>query len=384
MQVVMTLSKKMNPGLKVTLLGAAMNLLLSLGKFVGGVMGNSTAMVADAIHSLSDLLTDAVVMFSHKIGQMPRDEDHPYGHGRAENIGAAIVGGIIILAGCGLGYEVWQTIESGTQKVPHWIAVWAAILSILSKEGLFRYTRIIGEKIKSPSVIANAWHHRSDAISSIAALIGILGAMQGHPILDPLAGGVVALMIAKVGFDIASGGVNDLMDTAVSEEKYQDIRRIMKEIPGVVEHHDLRTRRIGGEILMDVHILVNNDLTVSEGHQIADTVRRKLMLAIDNVQDVLVHVDAEMDDAVESLYSINREELNRLIAPIIDQAEGVLAHTRFQVHYLKGKIILDLFVRVDPKITIEESRPILSNLKRRLENEKHISEINVYLDINQG
>lgn len=379
----MPLSIKMNPGLKVTLLGAVMNLLLSIGKFVGGVMGNSTAMVADAIHSLSDLLTDAVVMFSHKIGQMPRDKDHPYGHGRAENIGATAIGGIIILAGCGLAYEVWQTIESGSQKTPGWIAAWAAVISILTKEWLFRYTRTVGEKIRSPSVVANAWHHRSDAISSVAALIGIVGAIRGHTILDPLAGGVVALMIARVGFEIASGGIKDLMDTAVSEEKNQKIRSILDGIPGVVEHHDLRTRRIGGEILMDVHILVNSDLTVSEGHQIADNVRRDLMKTIDNVQDVLVHVDAEMDDMVEPLYAISREELDQIIAPIIDQAQGVQKHTRFQVHFLKGKILVDLFVRVDSKLTIEECRSILSNLKRRLEIEKHIDEINVYLDINQ-
>ncbi len=373
----------MSPGLRVTILGAVTNLVLALAKFVGGVLGGSTALVADAFHSLSDLLTDGVVLFTHRIGQKPRDEDHPYGHGRAETIGATLVGSIIIFTGFGLGYDVWQTIESGTERVPEWIALAAAAFSIVTNEGLFRYTKAVGEKISSPSIIANAWHHRSDAISSIAALAGIFGAMRGHPIMDPLAGGVVAVMIVKVGYDIASGGLRDLMDTGLSEENTRKIQEMVNNIPGVIAYHDLRTRRIGGEILMDVHILVDNDLTVSEGHKIADTVRRNLMVAFANVQDVLVHVDSEVDDIIEPLYPVTREELKTLIEPVIAETEGVLNQSKFLVHYLKGKTNIDLFVRVDKTKTVQESETILHNLKKRLKGENRVDDVNIYLDVNQ-
>jgi len=165
----MAVSKKMNPGVKATLVGAAANLSLCVVKFIGGIMGNSTAMVADAIHSVSDLLTDAIVLFTHRIGQKPKDEDHPYGHGRAETLGTTAVGFFIIAAGIGLAYEAWGIIQSGSTQIPKTLAAGTALISIDINEWLFRYTRKIGEKSNSPTLVANAWHHRSDAISSIAA-----------------------------------------------------------------------------------------------------------------------------------------------------------------------------------------------------------------------
>ena len=373
----------MGPGFKVTLVGAGSNLFLSSIKFIGGILGNSTAMIADAFHSLSDLLTDGVVLLTHKIGQIPKDEDHPYGHGRAETIGATVVGSIIILAGFGLGYEVWKTIESGLEKIPNWIAAFIAGLSILIKEGLFHYTRIAGEQLKSPSIVANAWHHRSDAVSSIAALIGVVGALNGHPIMDPLAGGVVAVIIIKFGYDIAAGGVRDLMDTALSEEKTREIHEVLKSIPQVIRYHDLRARGIGGEVLMDVHVQVKNDLTVSEGHTIAETVRRKLIKTLDNVQDVLVHIDPEDDDLIVPVYSTDREALKKLIGPLLLETESITEMTKMQLHFFQGKNIVDLFIRMDQNQTTEERDRTLQHLKKRLESEKQIDEINFYLDINQ-
>ena len=222
----MSLFTNISPGVKATLVGALANLLLSVVKFIGGILGNSTALIADAVHSLSDLLTDAIVLATHKIGQMPADSNHPYGHGRAETIGATIVGVVIILAGIWIAYDVSQVIASGSQLVPTWLAAGAAFISILVNEGIFHYTRNVGEKINSPAIIANAWHHRSDAISSVAALIGILGAHFGYTIMDPLAGGVVALMILKVGYGILTDGLRDLMDTGLSEDQTGEIPRL--------------------------------------------------------------------------------------------------------------------------------------------------------------
>lgn len=189
---------KNNPGVRIIAIGALANLVLAALKIAGGIFGRSTAMLADGIHSLSDLLTDVVVLFTHKIGQLPADENHPYGHGRAETIGATLVGAVIIIAGFGLAYESWKIISTGAFRTPLISAAVAAVFSIIINEVLFRYTRTVGEETNSPSIVANAWHHRSDAISSVAALVGIGGAMAGYPIMDPIAAILVSIMILKV------------------------------------------------------------------------------------------------------------------------------------------------------------------------------------------
>lgn len=370
-----------NEGMKITLQGVAVNIFLAAVKFVGGVLGKSTALIADSVHSLSDLLTDVVVLFSHRIGQMPKDEGHPYGHGRAETIGAVIIGSAIVLVAMGLAYEVWKVIEMGKLLVPEWMAAVAAALSILTKEVLFHYTKKVGEKINSPAIVANAWHHRSDAISSIACLIGILGAMQGYPLLDPLAGGVVALMIGKAGTDIFFDAMRDLMDSSLQDNEIHRINEIIGSTPGVRQFHDLRTRRIGGQVLIDVHILVDPGISVTEGHNISENVRHKVSQAFPNVQDVLVHVDAEETMDGEAPYGVMREDLDELTAPVIAACEDIAGNVRMQVHYLEGKNIVEFFVQVDGAKTVAETKAILKNLKIRLESLEKIDRAKVYLDV---
>ncbi len=373
----------LSPGIKVTLVGAAANLFLSAIKFVGGWLGLSTAMIADALHSLSDLVTDFVVLTSHKIGMMPADDDHPYGHGRAETIGATLVGSMIIVAAIGIGLEAWEVIESGSEHIPTWLAAAAAIVSILVNEGLFQYTVKVGEETNSPSVVANAWHHRSDALSSVAALAGISGALLGYPILDPVAGIVVALMILKFGFEIFVGGFRDLMDTGLSEKKIRRIQDVIDGIPEVVRYHDLRTRRVGGEIMMDVHIQVDHDLTVTEGHTIAERVRRNLIKEFDNLQDVLVHVDAEADDAIEPIFPATREDLKNIVDPLLEPESDWLEKTGMRVHHIKGKTIVDLFLRVKNTASLEQAQSQLDDIKTSLIEAQEIDAVNVYLDMNE-
>jgi len=372
-----------SPGVKATLVGALANLLLSLVKFIGGIVGNSTALVADAVHSLSDLLTDAIVLATHKIGQMPADSNHPYGHGRAETIGATIVGVVIILAGIWIAYDVSQVIASGSQLVPTWLAAGAAFFSILVNEGIFHYTRNVGEKINSPAIVANAWHHRSDAISSIAALTGILGAHFGYPIMDPLAGGVVALMILKVGYGILTDGLRDLMDTGLSEDQTREIQKIIDGIPEVKKFHDLRTRTLGGEIFMDVHILVDTDLTVTEGHAAAERVRRSLINAFDKVQDVMVHVDGEEDHKLLQIYSATRADLKKIVDPMIKDAGLAVKRTRMRVHHLQGTTLIEIYLQADPDKSIRELNPLLEDLKERLKSTPEIDDVRIFLDVNE-
>ena len=371
----------MNPGIKVTLVGTASNLILSIIKFIGGIIGNSAAMVADAVHSISDLLTDLIVLITLKIGQKPKDDDHPYGHGKAESLGTTAVGFFIISAGVGLAYEAWDMIQSGISRIPEPLAAGTALISIFIKEWLFRYTRSVGKKSNSSLLLANAWHHRSDAISSIAALVGIIGAMLGFPALDPIAAAIVAFMIMKVGYELTLGGFRDLMDTALNEKDTQKLQTTIDNISGVIKSHDLRTRKIGGEVLMDVHILVDSDLTVTEGHEVADRVRRQLIKEYPNTQDVLVHVDGYDDSEVESIYNISRNDVELLLAPILANTDGKLKKTQLRIHHLKGKNVVELYLHGDSTKTITETETCLKEIKSHLLKNEHVDGVKLYLEV---
>ena len=371
----------MNPGIKVTLVGTVSNLILSIIKFIGGIIGNSAAMIADAVHSLSDLLTDIIVLITLKIGQKPKDDDHPYGHGKAESLGTTIVGFFIILAGIGLAYEAWEIVQSEVSRIPEPLAAGTALISIFIKEWLFRYTRSVGKKSNSSILLANAWHHRSDAISSIAALIGIIGSIAGFPLLDPIASAVVSFMIMKVGYELTLGGFRDLMDTALNEKDTQILQATIDNISGVIKSHDLRTRKVGEEILMDVHIQVDSDLTVTEGHEVAERVRRKLIKNYKNTQDVLVHVDCYDDSEVESIYNISRDDVEVLLAPILASSERTLKKTQLRVHHLRGKNIVELYLHGDPTKTMTETETCLKEVKSNLLKNEHIDGVKLYLEV---
>jgi len=371
----------MNPGIKVTLVGTASNLLLSIIKLIGGIIGNSAALVADAVHSISDLLTDVIVLITLKIGQKPKDDNHPYGHGKVESLGTTAIGFFVISAGLGLAYEAWDIIQSGAPRSPELLAAGIALISIFIKEWLFRYTRSVGKKSSSSILLANAWHHRSDAISSIAALIGIIGSMAGFPVLDPIAAAMVSFMIIKVGYELTLGGFRDLMDTALNEKDTQKLQTTIDDISGVIKSHDLRTRKIGEGILMDVHIQVDSDLTVTEGHEVGERVRRQLIKNYPNTQDVLVHVDSYDDSKVETIYNISRNDVEILLTPILANTENMLKKTQLRLHYLQGKNIVELYLHGDSTKTISEIDTCLKDVKRNLLKNKHIDGVKLYLEV---
>jgi len=246
---------------------------------------------------------------------------------------------------------------------------------------LFRYTRSVSEKSNSSLLLANAWHHRSDAISSIAALVGIIGAMLGFPALDPIAATMVAFMIMKVGYELTLGGFRDLMDTALDEKDTRNIQVAIDNISGVLKSHDLRTRKIGGEILMDVHIQVDSDLTVTEGHEVAERVRRQLIKNYPNTQDVLVHVDGYDDSEVESIYNISRDDVEHLLTSILANSDGKLKKTQLRIHHLKGKNVVELFLHGDSTKTIAETETSLKEIKSDLLKNEHIDGVKLYLEV---
>ena len=283
---------------KVTLVGGAVNVILLAFKFVAGIIGHSSARIADALHSLSDFVTDIVVLVFVKISNKPQDKSHDYGHGKYETLALTIIG--IALMGVAIGIIV-----KGAMKIAAWangevleapgmLAFWAALVSIVLKEGVYRYSIIKARKLNSKAVEANAWHHRSDALSSIGTAVGIGGAIffgQRWTILDPIASVVVGAFIVKVAFDLLKNGIGDLMEQSLPDQVEEEILKLVAEVPGISEPHDLRTRRIGNHYAIELHILMDGDLTLKEAHDKASEVEDLLREHYGEETHVAVHVE---------------------------------------------------------------------------------------------
>ena len=274
-----------------TLVGLVINVILAIFKMLAGILGFSYAMIADAIHSISDCFATGTVYISLRIGEKPADERHPYGHANAETIAAFLVALIILGTGVFVGVSAVRLIAHRHLETPAMIALVAAVASIVIKEGLFRYTLKVGKRNNNPAVIANAWDHRSDAYSSVAVLAGILGARLGFQYLDPAAGLVVSAFIVRISLTILRPNIGILMDERPSSAVLDQIRATTLELGGIKAIDSLRVHRRGSTYTIDMEIAVNSRLTVEQGHEVAAEVKNRLMNAIEHVQDVMVHVN---------------------------------------------------------------------------------------------
>ncbi len=282
-------------GISVTLVGVFSNAVLIAFKLAGGILGHSQALIADAAHSVSDLFSDAVVLVGLKAGRKAADQDHPFGHARYETLSSGVVGIFLVGAALYLGVEAGSSIYHGTESHPTWLALAAAGLSIVVKEALYRYTAHVGLRIKSPVIMANAWHHRSDAFSSVAVFFGVAGARinPAWHMLDACAALIVSLLILKVGIEILWRSIQELTDTAPPPEVLVEIGRCITNVDGVLGHHDLKVRSSGGLYQMEAHIVVKGSLTVVEGHGIAKEVESCLNREIEDLNQVIIHVDPD-------------------------------------------------------------------------------------------
>ena len=267
----------------VTLVGSIGNLVLLTFKFVAGIVGHSAAMTADAVHSLSDFLTDLIVLVFVRIGAKPQDASHDYGHGKFETLATLFVALALIGAAIGIivsgAVKFARWLQGETLEMPGTLALWAALLSIAVKEVLFRYTIAKGKALESPAVVANAWHHRSDALSSIGAAIGIGGALLLGPkwaVLDPLASIVVGAMLVKVAWDLLKSSTGELTDMSLPEETEREIEDIIRSYPEVTEPHNLRTRRIGNRVAIEAHVRLNGDMSLREAHDIVTAIEHRI------------------------------------------------------------------------------------------------------------
>jgi len=287
---------------KVTLVGGIVNVILLLFKFVAGIMGHSAAMVADAVHSLSDFVTDVIVIIFVHISGKPKDKSHDYGHGKYETLAMTIIGAALLAVAIGIVYggvtKIIDWVGGEQLEAPGMLALWAALLSIALKEGVYHYSMIKARELQSQAVEANAWHHRSDALSSIGTAIGIGGAIflgQRWTVLDPVASVIVGLFIIKVAVFLLRDGIGDLMEQSLPDEVEAEILQLAGSIEGVCEPHDLCTRRIGNHYAIELHILMDGHITLCEAHDKASEVEDLLRQHYGNETHISVHVEPKED-----------------------------------------------------------------------------------------
>ncbi|MDP7524211.1 MAG: cation diffusion facilitator family transporter [Arenicellales bacterium] len=305
----------------VTLVGSALDGILALAKVAGGYFGHSQALIADGIHSFSDLLTDLLVIVAARKASHQADREHPYGHGRIQTIATALLAASLALVACGVAWDAVNRLAGPDALLqPGWGALVIAAVSVGVKEGVFHYTMRSARRLNSSLLRANAWHSRTDALSSVVVIAGIIGAMLGLPWADSVAAIGVATMILYVAFRIGKESVEELIDTAVDATTQEEARQTIMAVPGVLDTHELRTRRVGSKVYADVHIRVAQFISVSEGHHIGDKVMKALKDRFERMIDVVVHIDPE-DDSVPPVIDPlpQRPEIERGVVSVLDR-----------------------------------------------------------------
>lgn len=353
---------------KTSLISALVNFLLAALKVLIGSIGHSQALIADGIHSLSDLLTDGLVMLTAKLGQERPDDRHPYGHRRIETLGTILIAIVIISIGIGLAVdsiEKWHSHHSTIMPSP-WVLVIAAV-SIIANEGLFRYLLHHSKKIRSALLESNAWHNRSDMLVSAIVLIGAALQYTGIHYIDLFASILIAAMIFRMGANMISTCVKELIDTAADQDTQNTIKGIIEGVPGVVGIHHLRTRLHSGDILLDAHLQVDGTITVSEGHLIGDLVMKALYASVENMVDITIHIDAEDDDKInpeDTLKLPTRETIRAHLNKHIDELPHLNNLIGMQLHYINSICRIDLVFPAS--LSILDSASLLAQYNRIL------------------
>ncbi|MDO6563504.1 cation diffusion facilitator family transporter [Amphritea sp. 1_MG-2023] len=326
---------------RITIIGSIFDTLLGVLKIIFGIMAHSSALIADGIHSLSDLVTDILVVWIIKYSHQEPDEEHPWGHARFETIGTVILGCVLVAVAGAMAYDSLLTlIKNEVLQLPEWPALVIAAISVLTKEVIFRYTLAVGQRIKSDLIIANAWHSRTDAFSSIVVFVGVAGAMAGIAWLDSVAAIGVALIIAKVGWDLTWKSILELVDTALPEEQIQAYADVIMGVEGVLSVHSFKSRSMGSQGLLEMHLQVAPHLSASEGHYIGDKAVFRLMQEFEDIGHVIFHIDTFDDDEVghdASLILPTRTEISGILWELLDQA----GHPELSINRLA------LFYRLD-------------------------------------
>ena len=363
---------------RVTLVGALVNCILAALQITFGLLGKSQALLADGLHTLSDLSTDFIVLYASKRAAKEADEDHPYGHGRIETLASLLLGTILAAVGIGIGIRGIESILSPQQTSPEAITIAFACLAIVAKEGLYHYTMRAARAVHSSLLESNAWHHRSDALSSVVVVIGITAQVLGVPHMDAVAAIIVGAMILLMGFRLSRKALYELIDTGLDFSLVDDVRASMLADTSVVGIHNLRTRSMGGQGYIDAHIEVDSDLTVSEAHYIAHKIEHRVKKKFPKIIDVQIHIDP-LDDAVkESVLaalperSVIEDDLRQAWAKI-DASERI---DQIKLHYLDRLIEIDLVLPVS--MCTPQQSAIVERLREAATDLDYVGKVNIY------
>jgi len=382
----------------ITWVGASINGILGLGKLTAGVYGNSASLIADAAHSLSDLISDFVTLAALKLAQRPPDSTHPFGYGRYETIGAFTVSGILIMSAGGTAMHSLDLLVPAWSSVPHAhpelvvpfhsFGIAVAASSIVSKEFLYRKTMRIARRLRSKVLEANAWHHRTDALSSVVALVALLGSSMGYHFLDPIGGLVVSGMIFKAGADIGLESVQDLADGNNHNSKLkEEIKRLIKELAvnsggEVTGCHSIRTRRVGPEIFVDLCIFVDEKLTVSAAHNASERISQCIEASIDEVEEVMVHVEFEPHARHNAVIMRPHPEIERDVRAVVMQIPQIWGVTHVRSHFWENKVHVELEIEIADRFSVQEAKEIGEDARNRiLESIPDISSADVHLEL---
>ena len=364
---------------KITIVGAIVDFLLAIFKVTVGIVGSSGALIADGIHSFSDLLSDGMVFYAAKHSAEEADEEHPYGHERFETVATLGLAIILSIIGTGIIFDAFDRLSNPSELSHSTLLLSVAALSIFSKEVLYWYTLKVAKTYKSEMLKANAWHHRSDALTSIVVFIGILGSLNGYLYLDGVAAIVVGLMVIYIAWELGTGATKELVDTSIDAAQVEQLRNAIGQIGGVNNVHSLRTRKIGHRISADVHVQVDPFISVSEGHIITVSVERVAKDCLEDLHDVTVHIDPEDDETsapcenlperAEALGILNKALFN-------NKCDGEIK--RIQLHYLDGKIHVDFFLPLSCLSSDKSYDEILDKLTEVVRELPEFGDIKVY------
>ena len=365
---------------RVTLVGAAVDAILALAKVGGGLAAQSQSLVADGVHSLSDLVTDLLVLFAARLARAKPDADHPYGHERIETAATVALGVVLILIGAGIAFDsFWRLFHPEELQVPAWWAMAIAAVSVGLKEGIYHYSMRAARRFRSRLLEANAWHARSDAASSIVVIVGVGGALLGLGYLDAIAAVIVSWMIGAMGYRLARQSVQELIDTGLEPEQVESIRAALMEIDGVRDLHMLRTRQMGPKSLVDVHILLHDPrLSVSEGHQISEAARAELIRQFLDIEDVTVHIDPEDDEVVAQGRDLGlRGEIEAELRAAWANVPEAEAIRRITLHYLDGRIQVEVELPLELALGRDAPEPIQQRFEQAAEAVPDVSKVRI-------
>ena len=377
----MTKSNPAQEATRVTLVGMCMDLLLGLGKIGGGIATQSFALITDGIHSLTDAITDVFVLIVTRIAHADPDAEHPYGHGRFETIGTIAMGIVFFTTAGILFYDsIMRLRTSESIPVPAIGGAVIAAISIAGKEWIYHYTMRVAKRLNSNLLKANAWHSRSDAISSIAVLIGILGAQQGYVWMDVVAAMFVALIIAKIGWELCVDSLKELVDTAVSDQRRAQFESCILAVEGILKITNLRSRLSGGRIILEIRLLVNPRISVSEGHQLGEIASKALIGQFSDVSDVLVHIDPQLHDQDDTgaalIANADLPQRTEIIESIKQSWRELLDEADIEsidLHYLSAGIEVDLVLSRDGI-----SPQLASALEAAIQSTEHIACLRIF------